>query len=212
MGWLRGRANLARAAMVSSARVSTTLWTGTLWRRVAPLLAALALVACEAGVADAPHQRSDRPPAIAEAPPAPGPAGTTPAAVPGARDLREDERRGGHTLERHVGKTDEELRARLRRERRISAASTYTDLATAERVVGETLDRARRRVERWAARTGRRPNLALDFDGDPRVVIGRSLRRGDAAVEDCHDAVVVLRWDEASGDYVVLTSYPEVRR
>ncbi len=212
MGWLRGRANLARAAMVSSARVSTTLWTGTLWRRVAPLLAALALVACEAGVADAPHQRSDRPPAIAEAPPAPGPAGTTPAAVPGARDLREDERRGGHTLERHVGKTDGELRARLRRERRISAASTYTDLATAERVVGETLDRARRRVERWAARTGRRPNLALDFDGDPRVVIGRSLRRGDAAVEDCHDAVVVLRWDEASGDYVVLTSYPEVRR
>ena len=212
MGWLRGHANLGRAAMVSSARVPTTTWRDTFVRRVAPLLAALALGASATGGADAPHQRSGRPPALAEAPPAPGPPATPPAPVPGARDLREDERRGGHTLERHVGKTDAQLRARLQRDRRISAASTYTDLPTAERVVGETLDRARRRGGRWAGRTGRRPNLALDFDGDPRVVIGRSLRRGEAAAEDCHDAVVVLRWDEASGDYFVLTSYPEVRR
>jgi hypothetical protein len=39
-------------------------------------------------------------------------------------DLSKDEERGGHTLERHVARADEELRQRLRRERNISAAST----------------------------------------------------------------------------------------
>lgn len=144
----------------------------------------------------------------------------TPAAAPaepgratgGARDLREDERRGGHTIERHVGKSEDELRARLRRERRIAAASTYADLETAERVVGETLRQAARRIDRWRARSGGRPNLAIDYDGEPARVIGRSLRRGDPRARDCHDAVVVLRWDETAGDFYVLTSYPEVRR
>jgi hypothetical protein len=45
------------------------------------------------------------------------------------RDLSVDEDMGGHTLARHVGKTDAELRERLRREPNISTASTYTDRA-----------------------------------------------------------------------------------
>lgn len=52
------------------------------------------------------------------------------------RDLSLDEAFGGHTLRRHVGRTDEQLRERLKSESNISAASTYTDRATAERVVG----------------------------------------------------------------------------
>jgi hypothetical protein len=141
-----------------------------------------------------------------------------PAAEPGAsssqarRDLSADERRGGHALARHVGKSDEDLLARLLREPRISAASTYPDRATAERVVGETLEREVARLERWRARQGPRPNLALDYEGTPAVVIGRSLRRGRDRAEQCHDAVVVLRWDDAENEYYVLTSYPEVRR
>ncbi len=189
---------------------------GTRWRRVwLPCLAALALLGCDAGRGQGPD--SGGPPAAAQADagrPARAPAGSD--AAPGqgrpARDLRADERRGGHTLERHVGRTDAELRARLRRERRIAAASTYDDLATAERVVGETLRQEQSRVRRWAARQGRRPNLALDYESEPGIAIGRSLRRGARAVEPCHDAIVVLKWDDDAGDYFVLTSYPEVRR
>lgn len=133
----------------------------------------------------------------------------TPAAAP-ARDLSLDEARGGHTLARHVGLTDGDLRDRLRRERRIAAASTYTDRATAERVVGAALADGGSRLERWRAREGRRPNLVLDFrSGGPPV--GLSLRRRDVEPVPCRDAVVVLRWDEASGDFFVLTSYPEAR-
>src|SRR5689334_10011971 len=50
-------------------------------------------------------------------------------------DLSADEADGGHTLQRHVGKSDAELIERLKREPQISSASTYTDRATAERVI-----------------------------------------------------------------------------
>ena len=45
---------------------------------------------------------------------------------PGLRpdDLVADEAKGGHTLARHVERTDAQLRERLERERNISAAST----------------------------------------------------------------------------------------
>lgn len=111
-----------------------------------------------------------------------------------------------------MGRSDEDLRARLRREHGISAASTYPDRETAERVVGETIAREADRIHGWRGRTGRRPNLALDYRGSPDTVIGRVLRRGDRRPRPGIDAVVVLRWDERAGDFYVLTSYPETRR
>lgn len=128
------------------------------------------------------------------------------------RDLARDEGRGGHTLARHVGLSDDDLRDRLRREKGIAAASTFSDRATAEEVVGEAIDRNRDRVRAWARRSGARPNLALDYRGDPGRVIGRSLRRGRSRPEACLDAVVVLKVRWPDKEYFVLTAYPEVRR
>lgn len=127
------------------------------------------------------------------------------------RDLARDESLGGHTLSRHIGRTDAELRARLSREPGISAASTWTDRATAERVVGDALDGLKNRVSQWVARRGARPNLALRFHSLDARPIGRSVERGERAARDCRDAVIVLRWDERRRDYYVLTSYPESR-
>jgi hypothetical protein len=132
------------------------------------------------------------------------------ASVHAAYNLRRDEARGGHTIGRHVGKSDEELRARLEREPRIRAASTYKDLATAERVVAETLAHGGERLATWLLREGPRPNLVLSYDGNPRRPIGRSLRRGERKSVKAHDAIVVLKWDSMEGS-MVLTSYPEVR-
>ncbi len=135
--------------------------------------------------------------------------------APEARDvapysLAKDERRGGHTLARHVGRTDQELLDRLRRESNISAASTYTDRLAAERTIARTLAREQPRVDKWLARSGNRPNLALDYRGLRDDVIGRSIERGARDAVPCTDAVVVLRWDGQDG-YYVLTSYPEAR-
>jgi hypothetical protein len=128
------------------------------------------------------------------------------------RDLASDERCGGHTLARHVGKTDAQLGQRLRQQRDISAASTYLDKDTAERVVGAALARDRPRVEAWAGRRGSRPNLALHYRASSPQPIGRTWQRGRAAPEPCFQAVVVLRWHEPRGTFCVLTSYPEIGR
>ena len=128
-----------------------------------------------------------------------------------ARDLSVDESMGGHTLARHVGKTDAELADRLRRER-VSAASTYTDRATAERAVGAAIAAGGRTLGNWERRQGRRPNLVLHYADPAQRPLGRSLKRGQQSSQPATRALVVLRWDERSKRYFVLTSYPEADR
>ena len=127
------------------------------------------------------------------------------------RDLARDERRGGHTLSRHVGLTDVQLRERLRKDSRISAASTWPDRATAERVVTAALRKNTRRIAEWTAREGSRANLVIDWPGDGKA-IGRSLKRGSKEPVPCTRALVVLRWDVEAEIYYVLTAYPEASR
>ncbi|MPY87602.1 MAG: hypothetical protein GEU99_06755 [Luteitalea sp.] len=123
-------------------------------------------------------------------------------------DLAWDEAHGGHTLARHVGLSDGDLRARLDREE-IAAASTFDDRETAERVVASAIAASRAQIERWARRRGRRPNLVVQFRGDPDDPIGRSLRRGERRTQACWRARIVLRWDDGLGMFFVLTAYPE---
>lgn len=127
-----------------------------------------------------------------------------------SRDLSQDEAAGGHTLRKHVGRTDDQLRERLRHERNISAASSWTDRETAERTVGITLEQNRDKINRWLNRSQGHPNLVIDYDGDPSHPIGRSLRRDADQPQPCAHATIVLRW-AAPSDYYVLTSYPECR-
>ena len=123
-------------------------------------------------------------------------------------DLARDERRGGHTLDKHVGRTDDQLRERLNRERDISAASTWTDLASAEQTVAAAIRANQSKIDRWTDRGYPRPNLALHFDaGRP---IGRTMHHGENSSEPCSGAVVVLKADR-DGGFFVLTTYPEDR-
>ena len=123
-------------------------------------------------------------------------------------DLKHDEALGGHTLQRHVGQSDDELRKRLRAQREIAAASTYTDEETADRVVTAALSQNSERVEAWRSRPGRKPNLVLHYRGTEPI--GRSLRQGESLVADCYKAIVVLKAD-GPGDFHVLTTYPELK-
>ena len=127
-------------------------------------------------------------------------------------DLQHDESLGGHTLARHVGRTDDELAERLRREPNISAASTYADVMAARRTVALAIEQSRPRIEGWASRRGSRPNLVLNYTQRSGPPIGRSLSRGERASRPCDRALVVLRWLERERQWIVLTSYPESRR
>jgi hypothetical protein len=133
-------------------------------------------------------------------------------AQPPRRDLAADEACGGHTLARHVAKTNRELAERLRQEPDISAASTYTDRQIAETVIGAALVKERSRIAAWSKRSGPRPNLALRYASPGDRLIGRSWQRGRIAPNGCTEAVIVLRWDVSRRTFCVLTSYPEVAR
>lgn len=171
-------------------------------RVLAPLLVAflLAAIACEVPQQHQSNAQADFP----------RPGQSAPANSAGSRDLSQDESAGGHTLRKHVGRTDDQLRERLRHERNISAASTWTDRETAERAVRAALAQSRDKIERWLNREGGHPNLVIDYDGDPSHPIGRSLRRDADQPGPCAHATIVLRWVPPN-DYYVLTSYPECR-
>jgi len=124
------------------------------------------------------------------------------------RDLSQDEAAGGHILRKHVGQTDDQLLERLRHERRITGASTYTDRTAAEHAVGAAIAESHDRIERWLTRSGGHPNLVLDYDSP--TPIGRTINRGEDQARPCSHALVVLKY-AGPNDYYVLTSYPECR-
>ena len=176
------------------------------------LAAAFALTGCRSPVPDRKPQDAN-PRSSVESPQSPVASPQSPRASresPAGRDLSGDEASGGHTLARHIGKTDEELIERLRREPDISSASTYTDRDTAERVIGAALASGGSSFQKWQARQGRRPNFVLRYDA--HEVIGRSVRRGETRSVPCERALVVLRWDDRRQQFYVLTSYPEEDR
>jgi toxin YxiD len=168
---------------------------------VRPVKALVLFLALTAGCAQAPAP-SESPHAVE------GPkSSAAPTGAAERYDLARDEERGGHTLKKHVGRTDEQLRERLSREH-ISAASTWTDRDAAETTLAEALRAEQRRIESWMKRGYPRANLALHYDGGRRI--GRSLRRGNDQTVDCTSAVIVLRADGPDSFYV-LTTYPEAR-
>lgn len=124
-------------------------------------------------------------------------------------DLRRDERRGGHTIARHVGRTDAQLKARLQRES-IAAASTYADLESAERIVSLALADNARRLQRWVDQRAPKANLAIHYRARDALPTGRLLARGASTSRAVDGAVVVLRWSRDG--WYVLTTYPEEPR
>ena len=121
------------------------------------------------------------------------------------RDLSADEAAGGHTLARHVGRSDAELAERLALESSLAAASSFEDRATAERTVGAALAAERDRVDAWLRRE-RGETLAISSRGGTAPV-GRLLERGATTSEPVTGARVVLR--RRGAGYFVLTAYPE---
>ncbi|MFB7121725.1 WXG100 family type VII secretion target [Bacillus tropicus] len=119
--------------------------------------------------------------------------------------LAAHEAKGGHLLERHVGKTDEELLQRIQSDTRIAGASTFTDRASAEKIAATVLNNPRNqvRIQSWL-NSPRDNNLILRYQGTE--IIGRGVIRGSTTVEDMSNAKIVLKKDR-NGSFI-LTGYP----
>lgn len=111
---------------------------------------------------------------------------------------------GQHTLERHSGWTDEQLVNRLNTQR-ISAASTYTDEATAQRVVNESIAQNRTTINNWlsSAKTG--DSIKISYSN--ANTIGRGINRGETSIGVRTNAQTILR-KNSSGSFDIITSFP----
>jgi len=124
--------------------------------------------------------------------------------VPGG-GLEAHEDAGSHLIERHVGKTGQQLLDRLQREN-ISASSSFRDLPSAEHFVSETIAENRDRIDAWLdGKGGNRLVLDASFDAST----GISIRRGETQAEDVFSVKLVLQRSDALGiGYRIVTGYP----
>ncbi|MFD7710454.1 RNase A-like domain-containing protein [Streptomyces sp. NPDC059785] len=127
---------------------------------------------------------------------------------------------GAHVIDKHVGKTDEQLAQRLRDQARTYpdgvtrpiAVSTFTNAADAQRYTQAVLDDPdnQEKIRRWLNNNPTQPNqtrnIGLDFNGQ---TVGRSWSRGDSQAHDSDKVLVTLRpRPGGTPPYVVLTAMP----
>jgi hypothetical protein len=113
--------------------------------------------------------------------------------------------KGGHTVDRHVAKSDAWLIDRLKKEPNISAASSFPDRVTARKVIGAALAPDKSDLDDWAvsARGGDVAEIRMAFEQP----IGRLVARGTAAAIPAHGLSLFVMADGA-GSCHLLTAYP----
>ncbi|WP_202962940.1 RNase A-like domain-containing protein, partial [Chryseobacterium sp. P1-3] len=110
----------------------------------------------------------------------------------------------GHTLARHVGKTDADLISRLATQKGITGASSFTNEAIAESVISSTIKSNRDAIKSWL-RSGMTNSLRLEYSGSTNI--GRGIMRTTNVVNDLTNARVILK-SNGSGGYFILTAFP----
>ncbi|MEE6133276.1 RNase A-like domain-containing protein [Priestia sp. GS2] len=132
--------------------------------------------------------------------------GDTSSLAPGG-GLAAHELKGGHLIERHVGKTDEELLESIKNNPRINGSSTFTDRATAEKVASKVLNNSKNieKIQKWLSDSNSRPKLQLKYQGDGEI-IGKSVSRNSEVVENVTNAKIILK--KSNDGNFILTGYP----
>lgn len=124
--------------------------------------------------------------------------------VPGG-GLQAHEDAGSHLIERHVGKSEQDLVDRLQREN-ISASSSFRDLPAAEHFVAATIIDNQAKVDAWLDGKG---GNRLVLDGHFDSSTGISVKRGDAQATDVFSVKLVLERSNALDiGYRIVTGYP----
>lgn len=116
---------------------------------------------------------------------------------------------GGHTIAKHVGRTEADLRARLVAEPRRQLVSTFDSLPVAESVLYRALRANKSAIEAWAR--GARPLDKQEFFFTSSEVVGTVLVRATNQLLRARNVRVVLKLQDYNGKlYYILTAFPEV--
>jgi len=126
--------------------------------------------------------------------------------VPGG-GLAAHEARGGHLIEKHIGRTDAQLAQRLEVEPHIPAASTFPDRPTAELSAARALAANESKIEKFLASTKEKTTIRHTFTQP----VGVSLLNGGADYLPASKVLLVLKKDQQRPlGYFLLTGFPEV--
>ena len=128
----------------------------------------------------------------------------------GAISLASEEAAGGHTIARHVERTEAELRARLAAQKAVPAASTFRNLSEAERFVAKALQVNKAAIKEWAKAAKAGQVKAISYNAG-RSVVGQGVVRSTGLLHDMRNVVVVIRKvQDQNRIYFVLTAYPKL--
>ncbi|MGF6843503.1 hypothetical protein QF001_007398 [Paraburkholderia youngii] len=113
---------------------------------------------------------------------------------------------GGHTVEKHVGRTEAQLRERLTREPKRQTVSSFTNIESAEWAISEVMRVDALRIKTWAQSSRRAKPLELEKD------VGRTVGYGISRKTDSLTGMsvvhLVLNYETYNGmPYYVLTAY-----
>ncbi|PKH26929.1 hypothetical protein CIG19_03830 [Enterobacterales bacterium CwR94] len=117
---------------------------------------------------------------------------------------------GGHTLSRHVGISEADLRTRLIRRPNLPATSTFTSLQAAEEAVSAALKNNKSLITHWAANAPAKSRLEISHFSGKNIGIG--LESATGSVVKLSKIKVVIHLELYNGKpYYVLTAFPTFR-
>lgn len=121
---------------------------------------------------------------------------------------KHDEEFDGHTLDKHIGKSQDWLDGRLAGSRHEKFVSTYSDAATASDIVREIVLENQDKIKAWMEDQDK-DKLVLSKTFDSKI--GVAMKKKDKEIKDCNVGVVVLkRPHKMSEKFYIITSYPVV--
>lgn len=117
---------------------------------------------------------------------------------------------GGHTIERHIGKTAGELSARLERRPSLPATSSFGSLRDAETFTSRVLSDNRTRIQMWVRHVPPGMKAKMVLEGFFARQTGILIRQGSSQVITCYRVRIVLRFEQWNGKpYFVVTAFPK---
>ncbi len=123
--------------------------------------------------------------------------------------LQTHENVGGHTINRHVDKSEDYLKNRIQ-SGNIFEASTFTNLSVAEQILSLGLWGNMPALDGWMKDKNAPDRLVIEISHPTAVGLG--IRRNETQVSPRYGARIVLQKTKDKKSAFILTAYPHKRR
>jgi hypothetical protein len=113
-------------------------------------------------------------------------------------------RLGGHTIKEHIGKSEEYLRARLKKYPKMDVASSFHDIGTAELAISKVMQNNSLKIQSWAQS---QPSYFLVLNERVGSSVGYGVVRETEELVRLHGVRVVLKCETYNGMPCYISSY-----